>query len=74
LKALVRYNERSAIHPQIRMKALGDELKFKVFAVMPVPIADCWLFWIEHDEDINFVAPLTKLEYRKPEDDAEYVK
>jgi hypothetical protein len=38
-------------HPQKQMKELSQELNFETIGAEPVSIADCWMFWLESDNE-----------------------
>jgi hypothetical protein len=38
-------------HPQKQMKELSQELNFKTIGAETVSIADCWMFWLESDNE-----------------------
>jgi hypothetical protein len=56
-------------HPQKQMRILEEELNFKVIGSEPVSIADCWMFWLESDnENLELPDYITVLDYRSFED------
>lgn len=37
------------VHPQMVMGVLAEQQGFKILDAEPMPIGDCWWFWIEYE-------------------------
>lgn len=71
MKMIVSYDLRGAhdqlgsrcVHPQRDMMNLAVIQGFSIVHSLPIPIADCWWFWLEFDRRPDLPAYTREVDY-----------
>ena len=60
MKTKLRYDLNSCCpicNPHQVMEALSKQYEFTIISAMPQLIADCYIFWIEHEKELSAYWP-----------------